>query len=334
MDKDIDNQKLISVVIPAYNVAGYIKQSIFSVVSQTYKNLEIIIVNDGATDNTGEIIEEYAKKDNRIKIITQENKGLAAARNTGLSNAKGEYICILDSDDIMLPDKILQQYNFLELHPEYGICYSGAYHFIDGSKDIYYHPIKVLFDPQYESLLYGNIINPNTVFFRRSVFEKYGGFDESLRSAEDWDYWLTLAYNGVKFGYQPERLTLYRVRSSSLSSDYIMMSITPIRVLKKQSSRQISTKQKDIIESRITYWNKKLYISYLRSGKIDEAKAMENKINKNEIFFKLILLIPPWIFTFRYLIINKIQFPLHYKKVRDKNIENYLQVIEHYEKNQ
>lgn len=323
-----NQKKLISVVIPAYNVARYIKQSLFSVMSQTYKEFEIIIVNDGSTDNTGEILAEYAKKDSRITIITQDNKGLAAARNTGLRNAKSEYICIFDSDDIMLPDKLLKQYKFLESHPEYDITYSDLYHFIDGKKSIYHHPMRALSDPQYNSLLYGNVINPNTVFFRSSVFEQYGGFDESFRSAEDWEFWLNLSFNGVNFGYQPERLTLYRVRGDSLSSNSIMMSVTPIRVLEKQLNREINDKQEQIIKSRIEYWNERLYISYLRIGKTDEAKAIENKFNKNKIFIKFILLIPSWVFVIRYLIKKKIQFPFIYKRVKDINTENYLKAVE------
>ena len=273
MDKDISNQKkLVSIIVPAYNVAQYIRQSLSSILLQTYRELEIIIVNDGSTDNTGEILTEYEKKDPRIIVITQQNKGLAAARNTGLKQAKGEYLCIFDSDDIMLPDKISQQHEFLELHSEHGVCYSGSYHFMDDNKNIYHHPVGVLSGSQYESLLHGNIINPNTVFFRHSVFEKYGGFDETLRSAEDWDYWLTLTYNGVRFGYQPLKLTLYRVRNNSLSANSIMMSQTPISVLDKQLNRSlVNDKQKEIIKSTIDYWRMRLYISYVMNNEITEA---------------------------------------------------------------
>ncbi len=334
MAQTINPTTLVSVVIPAYNVADYIEQSIFSVVSQTYKELEIIVVDDGSTDATAAIADAYAKQDTRIRIITQSNKGLAAARNTGIANAHGDYVCILDSDDIMLPNKIAEQYAFLDSHPEYNIAYSDLYHFMDGKKSVYHHPIAPLSTPHYESLLYGNVINPNTVFFRRSLFEKYGGFDESIRSAEDWEYWLHVAWNGSTFGYQPIKLTLYRVRNNSLSANAVVMSETPIRVLEKQLLRSVNHHQREIILSRIAFWNKRLYIAYLKKGNKEAAKAIENKIPQSSLFFKLLYLVPAWVLKVRYFIIKKIKFPVYYKRIQDTSVENYLEKVEqrHYQK--
>lgn len=101
-----DNKPLISVIVPVYNVEKYLKQCIDSIINQTYKNLEIILVDDGSIDNSGIICDEYCKKDSRIKVIHQENKGLSAARNRGLKESKGEYISFIDSDDFIINDML------------------------------------------------------------------------------------------------------------------------------------------------------------------------------------------------------------------------------------
>ncbi len=324
------SNKLVSVVIPAYNVEKYIKQAIESVLLQDYKNLEIIVVDDGSTDNTGKILSEYEKKDSRIKVITQINKGLAGARNTGLVYAKGDYLCILDSDDIMLPDKISKQSEFLEFNPEYDITYSGLYHFVDGDNDIFHHPINALGYLQYDSLLYGNVINPNTVFFKRSVFESCGGFDETLRSAEDWEYWLNLTYRGLKFGYQEIPLTLYRMRKNSLSANSILMMQTPLNVLEKQLSLSLNDKQKQIIELEIEHWRKRLCMSYFTSGNKKEAKKIMLKMTQSRALLKFASMIPPWLLKLRYFIMKKIKFPISFKPIENSEVKNYLLSIEKY----
>lgn len=305
------SNKLVSIIIPAYNVEKYIRQSIFSVLQQTYKEIEIIIVDDGSTDSTGSIIAEYSAKDTRITILTQKNRGLAAARNTGLRHAKGEYLCILDSDDIMLPEKIAKQLEFLEQHPEFDITYSDLYHFIDGTSDVYHHTMGALGDNQYQTLLLGNVINPNAVFFRRSVFEKCGGFDETLRSAEDWEYWLNVAYHKIKFGYQPIPLTLYRMRNNSLSANSVVMMETPIRVLEKQLLLPLGNIEMQIVKTKIEYWKKRLYLAHLRNGKNLRS----------------------WVLKLRLWLIKKITFPLRFKKMHNAKVEHYLQQVEQYGKN-
>lgn len=321
-------EKLVSVIIPAYNVSQYVRQTVFSVIIQSYKNLEIIIVNDGSTDDTNEIINEYVSKDSRIIVINQENKGLASARNTGIKHAKGEYLCIIDSDDIMLPNKIYEQYKFLENNPECDFTYSDLYHFIDGTNKIYHHLVSELSLDPYTSLLYGNAINPNAVFFRRAVYDKWGGFDERLRSAEDWDYWLTLSYNGVNFKYQPLALTLYRMRKNSLSANKITMSITPLEVLKKQLNRKISITQIDIIKKRIQYWEKRLYFSYMQNGNNIKAREIIKNILNHKNILRFISRIPSCIFIIKGYIMKKINFVLYFKKIKNDNLTLFLSELQ------
>ena len=104
----------VSVVIPVYNVEGYLEECLDSVINQTLEDIEIICINDGSTDNSLEILEEYAKKDNRIKILNQENQGISATRNNGLKICKGKYICFLDSDDYLELNALMETYDISE----------------------------------------------------------------------------------------------------------------------------------------------------------------------------------------------------------------------------
>ncbi len=260
--------KKVSIIIPCYNVQEYIAQCLDSVLTQTHTNLEIIVVDDGSTDNTYTILEEYAQKDTRIRVIRKENRGLAAARNTGIEAATGEYLVLLDSDDVMLPEKIAQQLLWMDQHPTYELVYSGLYHFWDHTSKIYRLAIAPLTRDIYQGLLRGNCINPNTVCIKRSVYERIGGFDEALRSAEDWEYWLRAAKNGIVIGYQPDILTLYRMRSNSLSADRVTMCETALLVLKKQYTYELDHTEKKIVDDEIARWNMKLTIAQLQQNKI------------------------------------------------------------------
>jgi len=211
----------VSIIIPAYNAADYLKEAVDSVLAQTYKNIEIIVVDDGSTDDTRSALESYVAS-GKIKYIYQKNKGLAGARNTGIKNASGKYVAFLDADDLFLPDKVAEQARALEENPGYGVCYSDLLHFSEDGK-VYHHRYNYPSGDIFEQLLHRQFVNPLTVVARRELFTKYGFFDESLRRSEDWDLWLRLARAGVKFYFLDERLARYRVRSvgnlSSLASE-------------------------------------------------------------------------------------------------------------------
>lgn len=126
------NQALVSVIIPVYNVEEYLRECVDSVLMQTYKNLEIIIINDGSTDSSGEICDEYIEKDERITVVHQKNGGLSAARNKGLSEANGEYVYFLDSDDYILPETLEKLYEIAECDNS-DFVYFDAVSFADGN---------------------------------------------------------------------------------------------------------------------------------------------------------------------------------------------------------
>ncbi len=212
---------LVSIVIPAYNAAAYVRDAVDSALAQTYAEKEVIVVDDGSTDGTAKVLAPY-RDAGVIVYIHQENKGLSAARNAGIRAAKGEFVALLDADDIFLPNKIERQAAYLLAHPECGVCYCDIYHFYEEEPDkmlkldyCYYSGDEVL-----PHLLRMNFINPLSVVLRKSEIDRVGLFDESYRRSEDWEYWMRLVRHGVRFEHLPEILAKYRMRKASMSYDW------------------------------------------------------------------------------------------------------------------
>jgi len=224
--------KKVSVIIPVYNAEKYIAATVQSVLSQTYKNFEIIIVDDGTPDNSVKVCQQF--NDSRIKIIHQRNRGLPGARNTGIRHAQGDYLAFLDADDIWLPEKLEKHVEHLNNSPTVGIsfCYSAFINEQGNSTGICQKPRK-LYDITPSYVLCRNPVgNGSAAVIRREVFEDikfqdnlYGTvedfyFDERLRRAEDIECWLRISirthwrHEGI-----PEILTFYRITSSGLSAN-------------------------------------------------------------------------------------------------------------------
>src|SRR5215208_4939235 len=177
----------VSVVIPCYNQARFLGEAIQSVLCQGYTDLEIIVVDDGSNDGTEEVASGYAREDPRVRLIKQENRGLAAARNRGLAEAGGEYVVFLDSDDRLVSEALEVGVRELEAHPGCafvsGICRKIT---ADGSIVPGWEQFRVRDDPYLELLRSCPVYVP-AVMYRRSVFDAVGGFDASYRAAEDYD---------------------------------------------------------------------------------------------------------------------------------------------------
>ena len=237
-----EKQDLVSVIIPAYNTARYIKAAVDSALAQTYPNVEVVVVDDGSTDNTREILSPYVNQGN-IVYVHQKNGGLSSARNTGIKIAKGAYIALLDSDDMFLPEKLERQIDYLDTHPECAFLYCDIIHFYDDEPGTplhldytYYSGAEVL-----PALLKKNFINPLTVVMRKSVFDTVGYFDVTIRQfAEDWDFWLRVAYAGFRIDYLPETLARYRMRKASISYNSaleVTRKRTVVNIFKKLADR-------------------------------------------------------------------------------------------------
>jgi glycosyltransferase involved in cell wall biosynthesis len=183
----------ISVVIPAYNAERTILETLESVQQQTFSDFEVIVIDDGSTDRTRELVESIA--DDRIKVFSYPNGGMCVARNRGIYHATGEFIAPLDSDDLWTPDKLELQLAALQKHPDAGVAYSWTSDFIDGQEEISCRYDPVLFEGNVlPELLVRNFLNSGSnPLIRRKAIESVGEFDPACTLCADWDYWVRLA---------------------------------------------------------------------------------------------------------------------------------------------
>jgi len=222
----------ISVVVPSYNAERTILQTVESVQKQTFSDIEIIIINDGSTDRTLELVQSI--KDQRLKIFSYENGGLPVSRNRGISHAKGEFISFIDADDLWRPDKLELQLAALQQHPDAGVAYSWTSYFIDGQEESIfpYHP--VFFEGNvYDKLLVNNIVgNGSNILVRRKAIESVGEFEPTLKSCEDWDFYIRLAAKW-HFVVVPKHQILYRQSPKAMTSKVEVMEKEALRVVER-----------------------------------------------------------------------------------------------------
>jgi glycosyltransferase involved in cell wall biosynthesis len=224
---------LVSVIIPAYNAASFIKETLDSVFAQTYPLYQVIVVNDGSPD-TPALEEALLPYMHRVTYIKQENRGLSGARNTGLRAATGDLVACLDADDIWEPTYLEEQTRFLREHPEYDLVYCNAQFFGDSIHDGTEY--MALCHSEGEATAAAIIARRCHVFVSvtaRTPALKAVAFDESLRSCEDFDCWLRFAAAGYKIGYHRKVLVLYRKHGASLSANPTRMAEYNLQVLTK-----------------------------------------------------------------------------------------------------
>ncbi len=227
--------KKVSVIIPLYNAEKYIGRTLQSVLSQTYDNLEIIIVDDESPDNSVKICEQFS--DSRIQILHQKNRGLPGSRNTGIRHASGDYIAFIDADDIWLPEKLAKHIAHLESHPDVGVSFSRSAFIDETDKPLGVFQITKLQDiTPLDILCRSPIGNGSAAVFRKAVFEDikfkenlYGYvedyyFDDTFTLSEDIECWIRIAIQtNWKFAGLAQPLTLYRINSNGLSANLQQM---------------------------------------------------------------------------------------------------------------
>lgn len=263
---------LVSVVIPTYNRADLIKETIYSVLEQTYDKFEIIVVDDGSSDNTKEVVRDI--KDERIKYFYQENKGLpAAARNAGLRQSKGEFIAFLDSDDLWKPDKLQKQLNAFKKYPQLLLVATNGDFF---PKFQVYHHINKNKWLSFEVLLKMNWIANSSILMKSQNISLFGYLDENpaLRAIEDWDYWLRLSKSKKSSVLLlKERLFKYRVHETNTSG------LTDETIIRKQYDRELIILKKHFAqdEKRLAFYSKKR--QYLMNKSLFKVKLYSNQIS-------------------------------------------------------
>lgn len=274
---------LVTVIIPTYNSAQFISEAIESVLNQTYRNFEIVVVDDGSMDNTRRILEPFSKK---IKYIYQENSGPSKARNTGIQNSKGEYIAFLDADDTWLSEKLELQVKIISNNMHLGLIFTDSltieneklgektflnqkkcYEDLLKTKNCIHRPFKILFNE--------NFVVTSTVMVRKKCFDRVGRFDESFSSAEDRELWLRLsAY--YDFALIPRVLIHKRNHSNNIGFDWERCFTSRIKVFRKIISLhpEIIKKEKIDVPSKFI----KLYntLGYFYFERNDFIKAKEN----------------------------------------------------------
>ncbi|MDX6608722.1 MAG: hypothetical protein QOF85_647 [Solirubrobacterales bacterium] len=215
----VSEKPLASVVIPAYNAERYLGEAIESVLAQTYSPVETIVVDDGSTDRTAEVACAYGG----VTLIAQENSGPSAARNRGFSASRGEFVAFHDSDDAMTPDKLAVQVGHLIDNPGVGCVLAEQELLIEPGAELPFWvagtKVETVMPPRPPELSDEPLVHPMTMVVRRATFGQIGGFDESMRAAEDFDWMLRAAEEEIGIARLSNVLLRRRVRAGSLTQD-------------------------------------------------------------------------------------------------------------------
>lgn len=226
-------QPLVSIIVPCYNYGRFLAEALESLLAQTYSNWECIIVNDGSTDNTEEVSNQFVEKDTRFKYIYQSNSGVSSARNRTLQEARGEYIQLLDADDLLESEKLRLQVTLLEENPDVDLVFSNMIFFSHDDKTVFSEP-KLLLNKKpvsgsgdilLESLLDDNTFLPGCTLSRKSLYDDVGFFKKGIEGIEDWDYFYRAALVQKIFKHDNRIGTELLVRShgnNASSNRYIM----------------------------------------------------------------------------------------------------------------
>jgi len=274
--RDKFDASLISVILPTFNREIFLPRAISSVLNQTYKNLELIIVDDGSTDNTEAIVKDYS--DTRIRYYKQIlNKGGSAARNVGIKLAGGELIAFQDSDDEWLPEKIERQVRkFSEVSDDVGIIYCGYESVFERTNEVVSKSIPDEKGDVHKRMFLGCITGTLTVIVRASCFRKAGLFDEKMQSCHDWDMWIRVA-KYYKFDYVPEILAKAYIHGNQLSTNL---------EIKIKGKEKILEKYREELIKDPSFYKRYLVGLYLQH-------AMIGNISKGRIYLLDILKLYP-----------------------------------------
>jgi glycosyltransferase involved in cell wall biosynthesis len=194
------NPPKISVIMPVYNCAEYLKEALASLLVQTFEDFEIIAINDGSTDNSLSILEKFAKIDKRIRVISQENSGIVTVLNRGIEESKGEYIARMDADDVSFPDRFSSQVEVFTSHPDTSLVY-GNFEVIDEQGQFLYRELVPPLNEDVQNALFvRNPIAHGSVMFRKSIIDTVGYYSDDYGPTEDLELWMRVSERGTMRG--------------------------------------------------------------------------------------------------------------------------------------
>jgi len=260
----------VSIIIPTYNRSKLLRVALESALAQTYPNIEVIVVDDGSTDDTAMVMTQYA---GRVTYLKQANQDVAAARNTGIRAASGEYLTFLDDDDLIMPTKIERQVRVLASQPEVGLVHCRFYYADEDGNYLY----KAGLLPEGEvlqELVCSNFVWVGAPLIRRQCLEQVGLFDEEIPAiCADWDMWLRIAQAGYRFACVQELLGAYRIQRDSMMSDVAKLEQGMFVVLEKVfSNPQLPasvTALREQAHGKIRFW---ISCRYYDAGQWDDAR--------------------------------------------------------------
>ncbi len=217
-------KNVVTIVLPAYNASEYLAETIKSVINQTYTDFELLVIDDGSTDDTADIVRDFGKQDSRVRLISQENQGVSVARNTGIKMAQGEFIAFLDADDLWLPNKLALHVQHLSANPNIGLSFARVeFMTFDGK------PTRKYSNPPFKNITAKKLyeenpaVTPSNALFRRMALQKVGGFDGELSGMADSELLLRVKCHGWQVEGIDEVLVLYRTNLAGMSSQLYKM---------------------------------------------------------------------------------------------------------------
>jgi len=272
---------LVSVVIPTYNSSAYVAESVRSVLEQSYSELEVVLVDDGSTDNTRQVAEDF--RDARVRYSPMDKRrGNYFARNHGISLANGDFIAFLDADDLWSKDKLRKQMDIFGLHPEIGACFTDHHIFEDGAPEKhFYDAINTYPDDGHDQkkfirrLLTGNFLITSSAVVRRDCFKKVGVFDTAYQNAMDYDMWLRIILN-YRAAYLTDRLVFRRIHPSNISRNRVNTMAADKYTFEKLLSEKaghifFEPEYGSVAENRIQELLYYLGLEYLMAGDFDNS---------------------------------------------------------------
>lgn len=263
----------IDVVIPTYNRAGVLKRAIDSVLAQSHKHFHLYIVDDGSTDETPQLLSDYATHP-QVTLLSQDNQGVSAARNLGVKTSENEWLSFLDSDDEWLPKKLEKQVQYLKLHPHIRFLHAEEIWMRNGvrvnPKARHSKSAPELFKRSLELCL----ISPSTVMMKRELFEEHQGFNESFTVCEDYDLWLKVMAR-EEIGFLPDYVARkYGGHPDQLSTKFPAMDYWRIKSLIDLKTKDIDPDKKLLINEEIIRKTPLLLEGYLKHGQLERHQEL------------------------------------------------------------